>query len=924
MYDGGLNLDLSDFQRLMNKTDFEEEPVDLDTFCSDEYFLGMRNKDGSPQVVGLQKEIIDRMSQIYMLPTLVELHGEREGKRLWDRTVNEVIAQLGKGSGKDYSIRVAFCRIIYLLHCLRDPLAYYDKGKGDFIDLLNLALNADQAKNVFFDPMKNLLGQSPYFQDKGMEFRSKEIYFLSRPIRCFSGHSGAEGWEGYNLIAVVLDEIAAFKTQSELGGEKNRYSADTLYNMANNSVISRFPDIGKIALLSFPRYQGDYIQEKYEACISSKKIHKITQVIGTHEGEDVSVSWQEDEIQSYAIPKVWALKAPSFRVNPQRHIEDYLSSYISNPVETLARFFCMPPEMQSAYFRDPDRVRICFPEDESLNPVDEFGRFKEWFKEDDMEDGSKRYVHIDLGLNRDRAGLSMVHAIGSKTVSHFDGILTTSHKLPVIKMDIIHYWEAPPGGEIDFNDIRQFIFNLADRFPIILVSMDRWNSQDTSKILQSRGLATEMHTVDKEDYDTLSTSIYDARLVAYHDEILVEQELLKLQLLKGKKVDHPSCLVGETRIPLLDGTYPMIKYMVGKESEVYSADSDGLVHRGKATAILSGHVEKVVDVVLDNGYTVRCTLDHPFMLNDGSYKEAQYLTIDDRLMAIHRSFMNRGGWADYETIIDSRSRRYLTHHRVFEDVHGEKSSDEIIHHIDHNKLNNSSSNLVNMTRGQHQNHHASHSYDQKREALVAGVVKFNQLEATKDMRRQFMNSQTKKWHLDRADKNPNKRKDIDFSSLQKVSECINAFSASKKLNCGRNVVMRVLRENDFNSWEEFRFSQTQNHRVRLVEVVQLDESIPIYDLQVADWHNFLLPGGVFVHNTGFKDGSDCLAGAVWYCTQWTPIEEEMDIDVLGSSDEDERDPDERTLSNTPAKRLPSKKAEMPEDISEFLARMRAI
>jgi len=252
------------------------------------------------------------------------------------------------------------------------------------------------------------------------------------------------------------------------------------------------------------------------------------------------VDWEEDDIKEYIVPKVWAVKAPSFRTNPERKLEDYFSSYIANPVETLGRFFCMPPKAAQAYFRDPNRVRICFPDDPELNPIDEFGRFKEWFKLDEpMDEANPRFIHIDLGLNRDRAALCMVHAVGAKTVEHFDGSVTSRHKLPVIKMDIIMYWEAPTNGEIDFNDIRQAIFNLSNKFPIALVSMDRWQSQDTAKILQSRGLATEMHVVLKEEYDTLSTCIYDGRLIAYHHPILVDEELLKLQILKGKRVDHP-------------------------------------------------------------------------------------------------------------------------------------------------------------------------------------------------------------------------------------------------------------------------------------------------------------------------------------------------------------------------------------------------
>ena len=43
--------------------------------------------------------------------------------------------------------------------------------------------------------------------------------------------------------------------------------------------------------------------------------------------------------------------------------------------------------------------------------------------------------------------------------------------------------------------------------------------------------------------------------------------------------------------------------------------------------------------------------------------------------------------------------------------------------------------------------------------------------------------------------------------------------------------------------------------------VKLDEPVPVYDLEVDDYHNFALSGGVFVHNS--KDLSDAVAGAVY-------------------------------------------------------------
>lgn len=524
---GGANVSLRDIKLLLDQNEFEEEPVPLDRFVVDPYFLGM--KPLSP----VQKLIAEKMTQIFFKPTLVRLYGEEEGSRIWDSTVNEVICQIGKGGGKDWTLRISFARIIYLLHCLKDPLGYYNIGQGEYIDLLNIALNSDQAQLVFFDPLKNMLMASPYFQKAGFIAMSKKVEFLSRPIRCLSGHSAAEGWEGYNLIAVALDEISAFK-ELESGESSKQQSAQAIYDMARLSIISRFPDVGKLALLSFPRYKDDFIQRRYNSVIAQKRTTKVKRQIGS-----VTIEWEEDDIIEYAEPKVFAIRCPTFISNPTKRPEDFLADFIRDPVNTKARILCMPPETAEAFFRDQERLRACFHKhDENctggprcvIPPFDEEGRLPPTFAD---RDGPPRFIHIDLGLKRDRSALCMVHCSGFMK-SEIDGQI-----MPIIKMDVLKYWEAPPDGEIDFNDIRKFVFSLADRFDIALITLDRWNSQDTKNIFSARGLVTEYMTVKKDHYDTLSTSIYDGRLLAYYDRVLVDEELVKLQLIRGTKVDHP-------------------------------------------------------------------------------------------------------------------------------------------------------------------------------------------------------------------------------------------------------------------------------------------------------------------------------------------------------------------------------------------------
>lgn len=520
----GINLNFQDFDKLLKQDELVEEPVSIETFVTDKKYLGL------PSLSPIQLEIVRHSTQIFKKPTLIKLMGEEKGIEYYNKyTDNEVICMLGKGSGKDHCARISIAYTAYQLHCLRDPLNYYGKAKGVYIDLLNLAVNAQQAQRVFFEPLKNLLLSSPYFNSVGFEPRVSEIFFFSRPVRCFSGHSESEGWEGYEVMSIILDEISAFKTDAEVRGDtRSKGSASAIYNMSKLSVMSRFPEVGKVILLSFPRYKGDFIQQRY---------------FGAQEKNE---------------PKTWFIKAATWEVNPTIEREQLESEYVRNPIEARARFECEPPNMEDAYFRDADLVRKAFLHGE--DPIDEEGNFKKWFNN---KDGHTRFIHIDLGFKRDRSALCMVHCAGLKEVKTSMGI----ENLPVVNVDLVYSWEAQPGQEINFASVRQMIVDLCRKFDVGLVTFDRWQSIEMIQSLRAQGINADFHSVKKTDYDTLMTSIYDTRLRGYWNELLVEEELLKLRLFSNNKIDHPNSGSKDLADALAGSVYNCVQN-IGVESEV--------------------------------------------------------------------------------------------------------------------------------------------------------------------------------------------------------------------------------------------------------------------------------------------------------------------------------------------------------------------
>jgi hypothetical protein len=171
----------NDFFEALKENHFQEIPVDAKTFVESSEYLGQ------PPLSSIQYEIVEAMSQIYKKEDLQEIYGGPEGLSYFNKyTKNEIILQLGKGSGKDFVSTVACAYVVYKLLCLKDPAIYYGKPAGDAIDIINVAINAQQAKNVFFKGFKTKIEKSPWFAGK-YNAKADSVEF-DKAVTVYSGH----------------------------------------------------------------------------------------------------------------------------------------------------------------------------------------------------------------------------------------------------------------------------------------------------------------------------------------------------------------------------------------------------------------------------------------------------------------------------------------------------------------------------------------------------------------------------------------------------------------------------------------------------------------------------------------------------------------------------------------------------------------
>ncbi len=505
-----------------------------------------------PLLSDIQLETALHAERIYYEPTFDALGWAKK------RVVNELPLAWGKGSGKDYLSRIMLSRGVYLLWCLSSPQGYFGMPGTETIAFTNIATAAPQAKHIFFEPWVKMLKQSSFFRDI-MEPLAASIQF-DKGMLALSGHSSVESQEGQNLVMAVLDEIAGFKTAAELSTKLKQMerepaqSAQGVIKMARSSIMSRFPETGKLISISFTRFKNDAID-----LLVKEAFLEIEQI-----GE---------------ASRKYPSRAATWEVNPLRKRSDFDQAYRDDPEDAQCRFECRPISSSHRFFRNLLAVRKALgvsltmePERLEKEPPTPSIEIEYYWGPDPADSTAVdawqvRFdfsalkphrqlmaVHMDLGISSDLAGVAGSHFGGYR--DHVQDItdpktkLITRKKVPKLQVvtDFVVVFEqvrgdpmaGTPDSDIQVRWIRQLIIELNNSGWVVgLFTADGYQSTDTFQLLEQQGIETELYSLDRktEGFDTLKNMIYGNDVTApWHP--LLYGEIESLVKMTETKIDH--------------------------------------------------------------------------------------------------------------------------------------------------------------------------------------------------------------------------------------------------------------------------------------------------------------------------------------------------------------------------------------------------
>lgn len=543
-------------------SDFEEIPVDIMTFISNERYLG-KGLYITDEFTGERKCTVFP----YWIDKLQEIFPDNLTTRY-----NTIILTGSIGLGKSFIAVVCQLYLLYRMMCLKDPYTYYGMQPIDKITFSMLNVTLEAAQGVGWDKMQQLLQSSEWFMERGNmnASRTNPQWMPPKGIELIFGSSNRHV-VGRALFSNFSDEVN-FGIGNNV--EKQKAKLKKMISQIDARMISRFGKGTYLPTMNIIASSKDSEQAFMESYIEMKRqneskttliVDEPQWVVRNDKGspddpgsfyvavgnkflahELLPVDATATEVDAYREKGYFMLKVPPiYREAFEDNIDLALTDNAGISTSSTTKYISgvRLNQIKTDTYKNPFTKDVI----EVGNSPDDIAQYSNFFdlsRVSPLDMSRPLFIHLDMSLSGDKTGISGVWITG-KRPQQAGGDPSKELEFKVAFSVSV---KAPKGFQVSFEKNRNFIRWLRDRgFAIKGVSSDTYQSAQIQQQLKGDGFKTKILSVDRVDSTTRSclpyaffkSAIYERHIQLYKDCNLLTEEIVSLERLSDGHIDHP-------------------------------------------------------------------------------------------------------------------------------------------------------------------------------------------------------------------------------------------------------------------------------------------------------------------------------------------------------------------------------------------------
>lgn len=535
--------------------DYNEIPVDIETFLTNDNYLGKAWKDA----VGNSKVYP------FWMKTLKEIFPTNI------TTDYEVLLESGaRGIGKsEVACGACGAYLMYRVLCMKNPLEFYHLKPTEKIVFAFMNIKKELAMDICISKFQKTVQLSPWFMSRGRmtTLEGNDYWVPPEPIDIVIG-SQADDVIGQPIYFAFFDEISFIRNQDI---EKQKEKAKNMIDTAIGGMFTRFIHNGKnptlLVVASSKRSEQSFMEQYIKSLSETmgEKTYVVDKPVwevkpkGTYSEETFYVGLGNKYLASIIIPddaglapykekgyKIIAVPI-DFKAKFAQDIERGLCDFAGVSSSSASKYMsgeivadCIHEEYQNPF---PDEIEVG-------NAKDDKVQYKQLFDLSKIPQElitQPLFIHLDMSKSggsgkNDNTGLAGVCIVGKKPSTDVE---TQSNDLSY-RLLFATSIKAPKGRQISFEKNRNFIRWLREiGFNIKGVSYDTYQSVDTGQQLEAEGFPCSTISVDRVDkdgickpYQYLKNTVYEQRLAMPKVERLYDEFVDVERNINTGKVDH--------------------------------------------------------------------------------------------------------------------------------------------------------------------------------------------------------------------------------------------------------------------------------------------------------------------------------------------------------------------------------------------------